>query len=81
MGSGNRIFPGWMLPDMPVEDGTAARAGLTEAPLPDKLTPKVLRNAIADVLENARAYDLAEECVRFGLPPQGAGEDGPWQGK
>jgi hypothetical protein len=50
-------------------------------PLPDRLTPKVLREAIARVLERVSAGELAKECARFGLPPQEEGEDSPGQGK
>jgi hypothetical protein len=49
--------------------------------LPDRLTPKVLREAIASVLARVSANELAEECVRFGLPPEEENEDGPWRGK
>ncbi len=49
--------------------------------MPEKLTPTVLRNAIAGVLERISANELAEECVRFGLPPEAENEDGPWRGK
>ena len=41
----------------------------------------MLREAIAGVLARVSANELAEECVRFGLPPEEAGEDGPWRGK
>ncbi len=50
-------------------------------PLPERLTPKVLREAIARVLERVSANELANECVRFGLLPEEEGEDGPWRGK
>jgi hypothetical protein len=50
-------------------------------PLPDRLTPKVLREAIASVLERVSAAEVAKECVRFGLPPEEEGEDSPWRGK
>jgi hypothetical protein len=41
----------------------------------------VLREAIAGVLAGVSAYELAEECVRFGLPGQAENEDDPWRGK
>ncbi|HUZ51684.1 MAG TPA: hypothetical protein VMU94_04050 [Streptosporangiaceae bacterium] len=41
----------------------------------------MLREAIASALEGMSANELAEECVRFGLPPEEEGEDGPWRGK
>ncbi len=50
-------------------------------PLPERLTPTVLRTAIADVLERISARELAAECVQLGLPPEAENEDGPWQGK
>jgi hypothetical protein len=50
-------------------------------PLPERLTPKVLREAIASALARISANELAEECVRFGLPPEAENEDGPWRGK
>lgn len=50
-------------------------------PLHDRLTPRVLREAIATVLERVSANDLAHECIGFGLSPQGEDEQGPWQGK
>lgn len=49
--------------------------------LPDRLTPKVLREAIARVLERISADEVADECVRFGLPPEAENEDSPWRGK
>ena len=50
-------------------------------PLPEKLTPTELRKAIASVLERISANELADECVRFGLPPEAENEDSPWRGK
>jgi hypothetical protein len=41
----------------------------------------VLREAIASVLERVSAYELADECVRFGLPGEAENEDGPMRGK
>ena len=50
-------------------------------PLPDKLTPKALRDAIVGVLAGVSADYLEEECMNFGLPGQAENEDGPWQSK
>jgi hypothetical protein len=50
-------------------------------PLPEKLTPTELRNAIASVLARISANELADECVRFGLPREAENEDSPWRGK
>jgi hypothetical protein len=50
-------------------------------PLPERLTPTELRKAIASVLERISANELADECVRFGLPPEAENEDSPWRGK
>lgn len=44
-------------------------------PLPHRLTPKLLREAIASVLERVSAYELADECVCFGLPGEAENED------
>lgn len=49
--------------------------------MPTKVTHRVLRDAIAKALYSVSAYDLADECVRFGLAPQSAEEDGPMSGK
>jgi len=49
--------------------------------LPEKLTPTKLRKAIASVLAGISANELADECVRFGLPPESENEDSPWRGK
>jgi hypothetical protein len=86
MDGGSKVFSNWMFPG---EDKDAANGGsLANAfaqaplpPLPDRLTPKVLREAIANVLAAVSANELSEECVRFGLPPEEEGEDGPWRGK
>jgi hypothetical protein len=40
-----------------------------------------LRKAIASVLQRISANELADECVRFGLPPEAENEDSPWRGK
>ena len=77
--------PGSMLPGMPGTGNLGAaledRVQLAEPPLPRALTPNGLREAISSVLERVRAHDLAEECVRFGLPPREDHEDGPGLGK
>ncbi len=72
MGSDSRMFP-----ETPADLFAPAQL----PPLPDRLTPKVLREAIARVLERVSANELAKECVRFGLPPEEEDEDGPWRGK
>jgi hypothetical protein len=59
-------------PARPEDLGASASGGtLTDLfapppppPLPDRLTPKVLREAIAGVLARVSANELAEECVR-----------------
>jgi hypothetical protein len=83
MDSGSKMFPDPVSPDLEhtVRGGTLADlfAPTAPPPLPDRLTPKVLREAIASVLARVSANELAEECVRFGLPPEEAGEDGPWR--
>lgn len=59
-------------------------AGLFQGPqaheLPKQATPKTLRSAIADAISDAKAYEVAAECVRFGLEPAEERED-PWAGK
>jgi hypothetical protein len=51
-------------------------------PSPLPLTPRVLREAIASALERVSARELADECVRFGLPPHDPwAEEDPWRGK
>ena len=50
-------------------------------PLPDRLTPKVLHEAIASALARVSANELAEKCVRFGLAAEEEGEGGLWRGK
>lgn len=85
MGSGSQMFPDWIVPDPSAPDPGKVFAGLFRPPepppLPDKLTPKVLREAIAGALAEVKAYDLAEECVRFRLPAQNDSEEDPWKGK
>jgi hypothetical protein len=86
MAGGSKMFGDWVSPD---PDRRAARGGALEdlfapappPPLPDKLTPRVLREAIASTLADVSASELAQECVRFGLPAEEEGEDGPWRGK
>jgi hypothetical protein len=80
------MFPEWILPDLDEHVGrgeTLAHlfAPASPPPLPDRLTPKVLREAIASALARMSANELAEECIRFGLPAEEEGEDGPWRGK
>ncbi|MEW1823538.1 hypothetical protein AB0323_22470 [Arthrobacter sp. NPDC080031] len=41
---------------------------------------KTLRSAIAEAISEAKAYEVAAECVRYGLQPAEEGED-PWAGK
>ena len=84
MDSGNQMFPGWIFPGPSSQDPADVLASLLKLPsrpLPDKLTPKTLREAIASALSEVKAYDLAEECVQLGLPPQADDEEGPWNGK
>jgi len=83
MGSDSRMFPNSVVsfPDLGFLEGSMFLAPPPPPPLPDRLTPKVLREAIAKALERVSANELAEECVRFGLPPKAENEDGPWQGK
>jgi hypothetical protein len=81
------MFPKWMLPRM--DEGAAGSATLGDlfaptppAPLPDRLTPQVLREAITSVIAGSvKAYDVAEECVRFGLEPPASEHDDPWKSK
>lgn len=44
-------------------------------PLPDRATVKTVREAIAKALALAKAYDVAAECVRFGMAPKEEGEE------
>jgi hypothetical protein len=85
MSSGNQIFPSSMFSSWPAQDSGVVLADLIQSPerpsLPEKLTLKVLREAIASALADVKAYDLAGECVRFGLPAQADDEEGPWNGK
>jgi hypothetical protein len=49
--------------------------------LPTKVSHRTVRDAIANALYKVSAHDLADECVRFGLPPQSAEEQDPMSGK
>jgi very-short-patch-repair endonuclease len=85
-GDSSKMFPDWMFPSQGEHDadGRTLADLFVQAPpppLPDRLTPKILREAIAGVLARVSANELAQECVRFGLPPEEANEDGPWRGK
>lgn len=82
MGSDSKMFPNReqrAAPGFPLAD--LLLTPTPPPPLPDRLTPKVLREAIASALARVSANELADECVRFGLPPEADNEDGPWQGK
>ena len=75
MGGGGKMFPDGMFAglDEHAADGRALADLFVQAPLPplpDRLTPKVLREAIASVLAGVSANELAQECVRFGLSPE-----------
>jgi hypothetical protein len=48
--------------------------------LPTQANVKTVRTAVAGALSDAKAYDVAEECVRFGLEPQKDNEN-PWDSK
>jgi hypothetical protein len=48
-----------------------------ERPLPERLTVQALRQAIIDVLYDVKAYDLAHDCVFFGLDPPTGPDDRP----
>lgn len=48
--------------------------------LPTQANLKTVRTAIAGALSDAKAYEVAEECVRFGLEPQKDNEN-PWDSK
>jgi hypothetical protein len=49
--------------------------------MPTRVTYRALRDAIADALYVVSAHDLADECVRLGLPAQAGDEPDPMQGK
>jgi hypothetical protein len=85
MGSGSKgpfdwVFPG-LNEQVPGETLADLFALPPPPPLPDRVTPKALREAIASGLARVSARELAEECVRFGLPAEQEGDDSPWQGK
>lgn len=48
--------------------------------LSKQATVKTLRSAIAEAISEAKAYEVAAECVRYGLQPAAEGED-PQSGK
>lgn len=79
MSSEGQAFPKPPWRDPGVSWGDLFQLGL---PLPpERLTPPVLRDAIARVLTSkVKAYDIVEECDRLGMPPPRPGED-PWSGK
>jgi hypothetical protein len=52
-----------------------------ERPLPDRLTVQTLRQAIIDVLYDVKAYNLADDCVFFGLEPPAGEHDDPFRSK
>jgi hypothetical protein len=87
MAAPSQAHPGRALPSVPraqanqLDTALGQHPGPPEPPLPRALTPKALREAIASVLERVRAHDLADECVRFGLPPLEDHEEAPWLGK
>jgi len=79
MGDGNRDFPDRE------ERGTGVSMAdifqVAQPPLPERLTPQVLREATARTLTSrVKAYDIADECVRLGLLPERQGEN-PWDSK
>src|SRR5277367_5759637 len=79
MSSGGQAVPvpPWRDPGVPWGDLFA----LGRPAPPERLTPPVLRDAIARVLTSkVKAYDIVEECDRLGLPPPRSGED-PWSSK
>lgn len=85
MSTGNRkMFPDWLAAGLVSPDSDAVPAfSLTLPPqptLPDKLTPQVLRQAIVDALYPIKAYNLADDCVFFGLEPACENED-PYRSK
>jgi hypothetical protein len=59
----------------------AALGPPAEPTLPNKVSHRTLRDAIADALYSVSARDLADECVRFGMDPQSAAEPDPMAGK
>lgn len=64
-----------------MEDFFSAALQASYTPLlPDRVTVKTVRAAVAEALAGAKAYDVADECVRFGMAPLEEGED-PWNSK
>ena len=83
--AGSQTFLAGIFQDPGASASTETLSGLfsqpSPPPLPDRLTPRVLREAIASALERVSAYELADECARFGLPGEAENEDSPWRGK
>lgn len=63
---------GWFL--------AALQGAYPQPPLPDRVTVKTVRAAVADALTGAKAYEVADECVRFGMAPPEEDEN-PWNSK
>lgn len=85
MSTGNReMFSDWLAAGLVPPDPDAvpafSLAPPPQLPLPGKLTPQVLRQAIIDALYPIKAYNLADDCVFFGLEPVGENED-PYRSK
>lgn len=59
---------------------SAVLQGESSPELPDRANLKTVRTAVAGALAQAPAYEVAEECLRFGLAPLKEGED-PWKSK
>jgi hypothetical protein len=49
--------------------------------MPAKATHRTLSDAIANALYEVKAYNLEDECVRFGLPAKSPNEDDPMASK
>lgn len=54
---------------------------MTSPAVPVSTSRHALRTAIADALWTVSAYELADICVSFGLPPESPDEDGPMSSK
>jgi hypothetical protein len=54
---------------------------VTSPAVPVSTSRHALRIAIADALWTVSAYELADICVSFGLPPESPDEDGPMSSK
>jgi len=52
-----------------------------ERSLPDRLTVQALRQAIIDILYDVKAYNLADDCIFFGLEPPAGEHDDPFRSK